>query len=90
VLAAINLLGTEGGIGHKNLVFSTVGDRRVFDLLPQQAVRPALALSLHTTKGALREHLLPRAPKIAPQELIELGEPMRAPRATPSSTNGRF
>lgn len=74
VLAAINLLGTEGGIGHKNLVFSTVGDRRVFDLLPQQAVRPALALSLHTTKGDLREHLLPRAPKIAPQELIELGE----------------
>jgi 23S rRNA (adenine2503-C2)-methyltransferase len=74
VLEAINLLGTEGGIGHKNLVFSTVGDRRVFELLPQQRVRPALALSLHTTKADLREHLLPRAPKIAPQELIELGE----------------
>ena len=74
VLEAINLLGTEGGIGHKNLVFSTVGDRRVFDLLPQQRVRPALALSLHTTKAELREHLLPRAPKIAPEELMALGE----------------
>ncbi|MDP2378879.1 MAG: RNA methyltransferase, partial [Pseudohongiella sp.] len=74
VLEAIDLLGTEGGIGHKNLVFSTVGDRRVFDLLPQQRVKPALALSLHTTKAELREHLLPRAPKIAPQELMELGE----------------
>ncbi len=74
VLAAIDLLGTEGGIGHKNLVFSTVGDRRVFELLPQQRVRPALALSLHTTKADLREHLLPRAPKITPQELMELGE----------------
>jgi 23S rRNA (adenine2503-C2)-methyltransferase len=74
VLEAIDLLGTEGGIGHKNLVFSTVGDRRVFELLPQQRVKPALALSLHTTKAALREHLLPRAPKIAPQELMALGE----------------
>ena len=35
VLEAIDLLGTEGGIGHKNLVFSTVGDRRVFERLPQ-------------------------------------------------------
>jgi len=74
VLEAISLLGTEGNIAHKNLVFSTVGDRRVFEALPRQRVRPALALSLHTTKAALREHLLPRAPKIAPDELIELGE----------------
>jgi len=74
VLEAIGLLGTEGNIGHKNLVFSTVGDLRVFEALPQQRVKPALALSLHTTKAELREHLLPRAPKIAPEELIELGE----------------
>jgi 23S rRNA (adenine2503-C2)-methyltransferase len=74
VLEAIDLLGTEGNIGHKNLVFSTVGDLRVFEALPQQRVKPALALSLHTTKAELRAHLLPRAPKIAPEELIELGE----------------
>ena len=74
VLEAIDLLGTEGGIGHKNLVFSTVGDHRVFDALPQQRIKPALALSLHTTKAELREHLLPRAPRIAPDELIALGE----------------
>lgn len=74
VLEAIDLLGTEGNIGHKNLVFSTVGDQRVFDALPRQRVKPALALSLHTTKAGLREHLLPRAPKISPEELIELGE----------------
>ncbi len=74
VLEAIDLLGTDGGIGHKNLVFSTVGDPRVFERLPQQRVRPALALSLHSTKAELRERLLPRAPKIAPAELMELGE----------------
>ncbi|NYT82159.1 RNA methyltransferase [Alcaligenaceae bacterium] len=74
VLEAIDLLGTEGNIGHKNLVFSTVGDQRVFDALLQQRIKPALALSLHTTKAELREHLLPRAPKIPPEELIELGE----------------
>lgn len=74
VLEAIDLLGTEGNIGHKNLVFSTVGDQRVFDALPRQRIKPALALSLHTTKADLRAHLLPRAPKIAPDALIELGE----------------
>ncbi len=74
VLEAIDLLGTEGNIGYKNLVFSTVGDMRVFDALPRQRVKPALALSLHSTKAELRAHLLPRAPKIAPDELVELGE----------------
>ena len=74
VLEAIDLLGTEGGIGHKNLVFSTVGDRRVFERLPQQTVKPALALSLHTTDAALRRRLLPKAPDITPAELVELGE----------------
>ncbi len=64
VLDAIGLLGTAGGLAHKNLVFSTVGDRRVFERLAEQAVKPALALSLHTTKSALRAELLPRAPRI--------------------------
>jgi 23S rRNA (adenine2503-C2)-methyltransferase len=74
VLEAIELLGTEGNLGHKNLVLSTVGDRRVFERLPQGVVKPALALSLHTSKPALREQLLPRAPRLTPRELVELGE----------------
>ncbi|RSZ56784.1 RNA methyltransferase [Massilia atriviolacea] len=74
VLDAIELLGTEGNIGHKNLVFSTVGDARVFERLAQGVVKPALALSLHTTKPALREQLLPRAPRITPEQLVEAGE----------------
>lgn len=74
VLEAIDLLGTAGNIGHKNLVFSTVGDRRAFELLPRGRVKPALALSLHTTKPALREQLLPRAPRIEPAELVELAD----------------
>ncbi len=74
VLDAIELLGTAGGIGHKNLVFSTVGDRRVFERLPQGVVRPALALSLHSMRAELRAQLMPRAPRIDPAELVELGE----------------
>ena len=74
VLEAIELLGALGDIGHKNLVFSTVGDRRVFERLPRCDVRPALALSLHTTDAELRARLLPRAPRIDPAELVELGE----------------
>ena len=74
VMEAITLLGTEGNIGHKNLVFSTVGDPRVFERLPQGPVKPALALSLHTSKPALREQLLPRAPQLTPQEIVAAGE----------------
>jgi 23S rRNA (adenine2503-C2)-methyltransferase len=80
VIEAIELLGTAGGIGHKNLVFSTVGDRRVFERLPQGRVKPALALSLHSTRAELRAELLPRAPRLDPEELVELGE--RYARAT--------
>jgi 23S rRNA (adenine2503-C2)-methyltransferase len=80
VLEAIDLLGTGGNIAHKNLVFSTVGDERVFERLPQERVKPALALSLHTTRADLRVQLLPRAPRFDPQDLVEAGE--RYARAT--------
>src|SRR6202000_3538242 len=75
VMEAIDFMGTFGGIGHKNLVLSTVGDPRVSARLAAPAeVRPALALSLHTSKPALREELLPRAPRLTPQEIVEAGE----------------
>ncbi len=80
VLEAIALLGSEGGIAHKNLVFSTVGDRRAFARLPLEAVKPALAISLHSTFAARRAALLPRAPRIDPAELVDFGE--RYARAT--------
>ncbi len=80
VLEAVDLLGTAGGIGHKNLVISSVGDRRLFERLPLCRVKPALALSLHTTRADLRAKLLPRAPRIAPEDLVQLGE--RYARAT--------
>lgn len=74
VMDAITLLGREGGIGHKNLVFSTVGDARVFERLPQGPVKPALALSLHSTFADRRAALLPRAPRIEPAALVEAAE----------------
>jgi len=80
VLEAIDLLGTLGNIGHKNLVFSTVGDPRVFERLLQGRVKPALALSLHSTKPALRAQLLPRATPMSPEDLVDAGE--RYARAT--------
>jgi 23S rRNA (adenine2503-C2)-methyltransferase len=74
VLEAIQLLGTQGNIGHKNLVFSTVGDLRVFERLTKETVKPALALSLHTTDATLRARLLPHAFPIAVEELVEQAE----------------
>lgn len=74
VLEAIDLLGTMGNIGHKNLVFSTVGDLRVFERLSLQTVKPALALSLHSTDEALRASLLPHAPAVSVAELVTRAE----------------
>ncbi len=141
VLEAIDVLGMQGNIGHKNLVLSTVGDVRVFERLmercapstnsnPSQpplvrggadsappltkgswtrcerqnqyyadadsalpltrgswrgfepyeksetasAVKPALALSLHSTNAELRAKLLPHAPNISVEELVEHAE----------------
>jgi len=74
VLEAIEVLGTVGNIAHKSLVFSTVGDARVFERLPLGLVKPALALSLHSTRADLRSQLLPRAPKMSPEELVEAAE----------------
>jgi 23S rRNA (adenine2503-C2)-methyltransferase len=74
VQSAIELLGTHGNIAHKQLVFSTVGDPRVFERLPRGRVRPALALSLHSTFAARRRELLPRAPQMTPAELVEAAD----------------
>jgi 23S rRNA (adenine2503-C2)-methyltransferase len=113
VLEAIDVLGTLGGIGHKELVLSTVGDVRVFERLMERCnslplpppcrgrtevgvealrdatistptlplplhgggnVRPALALSLHSTDATLRAKLLPNSPDIAVEELVERAE----------------
>ena len=77
VMEAIELMGREGAVGHKNIVFSTVGDERAFErllALREGQVRPALALSLHSTRADLRAQLLPRAPRLAPQELVALAE----------------
>jgi 23S rRNA (adenine2503-C2)-methyltransferase len=74
VLDAVTLLGREGGFAHKQLVFSTVGDERAFAALHAADVKPALALSLHTTDAAKRERLLPRAPRLTPEELVEAAD----------------
>jgi 23S rRNA (adenine2503-C2)-methyltransferase len=72
VLAALRVLGAEGRLAHKHIVFSTVGERAAIEALRAHSVRPALALSLHTTKPDLRRELLPRAPRLEPREVLEL------------------
>lgn len=74
VMSAITFLGTYSQIPHKNLVLSTVGDQRVFDAINASVVKPALAISLHTTVEAKRKKLLPRAGKITIESLIEQAE----------------
>jgi 23S rRNA (adenine2503-C2)-methyltransferase len=80
VMDAIELLGTQGDVPHKSLVLSTIGDPRVFARLPAARVKPALALSLHSTFADRRAKLLPRAPRMSPAALVEAAE--RYARAT--------
>jgi 23S rRNA (adenine2503-C2)-methyltransferase len=70
VLDALAALGTHARLPHKNLVLSTVGETALFGRLLEHAVRPALALSLHTLDDTLRAELLPRAPRVAAAELV--------------------
>jgi 23S rRNA (adenine2503-C2)-methyltransferase len=74
VLEALEWLGSEGAVAHKRIVFSTVGDRKCFDRLLANGVRPALALSLHSSDDAKRAELLPRAPRVPVRDLVELAD----------------
>ena len=88
VLDAIDLLGTEGAIGHKNLVFSTVGDRRVFERLPLARVKPALALSPHTTDAEQRAACCRRRRASIRRSWWRWAKTTRARPAIRSSING--
>lgn len=71
VAEAVLFLGENLGFAHKEIVISSVGDRRLFDAMSTWTVRPAFALSLHTTDNAKRRTLLPHAPDVPVEELIE-------------------
>jgi 23S rRNA (adenine2503-C2)-methyltransferase len=70
VSEAMEFLAEEGGFARKNLVFSTVGEPRLFERLLTGPVQPALALSLHTTEAEKRARLMPRAPRVEPRLLF--------------------
>lgn len=71
VLSAIDFMAKFSGIGYKNLVLSTVGDRRLFNELEQRTIKPALAISLHTTSDEKRKELLPNAERIPVIEIMD-------------------
>ena len=74
VMRVVDLLGTYGEFGHKDLVVSTVGDRRLFAALDKSAVKPALAVSLHTVDDEKRKKLLPHGTQMSVDELIEAAD----------------
>ena len=90
VLEAIDLLGTGGGIGHKQLVFSTVGDRarlRAPAAGPRQAGARALAAQhrrRRCARGCCRARRASR-----PTSWSRSATPTRARPATRCSSSGR-
>ena len=73
VMEALEFLGSAEGLAfaHKALTVSTVGDERLFEALERSPVKPALALSLHTTNDMLRRELLPRVARIPVEKLLD-------------------
>lgn len=71
VKEAVEFLGDVAGLAHKQIVVSSVGDERLFDALPTWSVKPAIALSLHTTDYEKRRKLLKNAPALTPEYLLE-------------------
>lgn len=70
VLEAVSRFKHDAGIGPARQMVSTVGSLEFIDRLHRAAVRPGLALSLHTSRDELRRRLLPRAPSTPVAELI--------------------
>ncbi len=70
VLSALDWMAIYGSIGYKELVLSTVGDRRLFQELKTRGIKPALALSLHSVFDKKRRELLPHAKDISVEEIL--------------------
>ena len=71
VMEAVEFLGDVAQFQHKQLVISTVGDERLFETIKNARVKPALALSLHTTDNDKRRKLLPHARPIPVEVLLQ-------------------
>lgn len=71
VQEAVEFLGDVAGLAHKQIVVSSVGDERLFESLTKWSVKPAIALSLHTTNFEKRRELLKNAPALSPEYLLE-------------------
>ena len=73
VLEAIEFLGSEGGLAHKQLVFSTVGDERAFEALHAAPVKAGTGAIPAHHRPELRA-IAARAPRLTPQRLVELAD----------------
>lgn len=71
VMQAVEFLADVAEFQHKQLVVSTVGDERLFAAIRTARVKPALALSLHTTDNEKRRRLLPKSRPIPVEELLQ-------------------
>ena len=73
VLSAVEHIVRYSGIGYKEVVISTVGDRRLVEALVKSEIKPALAISLHSAMDEKRRSLLPRAADLTVKEILEYG-----------------
>src|SRR5262245_44311563 len=70
VLDAVAKIKATAQIGPKRQTVSTVGSVRAFARMAEAAVRPCLAVSLHTADDTRRRELLPRAHKDTLRDLV--------------------
>jgi 23S rRNA (adenine2503-C2)-methyltransferase len=71
VLAAIQCLNQDVGIGQRNITLSTVGIPGRIRRLAEHRLQITLAVSLHASNQALREHLIPSARQYPLEALLD-------------------
>jgi 23S rRNA (adenine2503-C2)-methyltransferase len=71
VLAAVRSLNQDVGIGQRLITISTVGIPGHIRRLAQHQLQVTLAVSLHASNQALREHLIPSARQYPLEALLE-------------------
>ena len=83
VARALDVLRTEGGIGPRHVLISTVGPPAAIRRITQLGRKFTLALSLHALDAELRAELIPSQAQVDPLDLLDAADEHAAATGRP-------